>query len=637
MKKAGLFCFLFFSLNLLWLPKAMGQDYGKIDSLTNYLDIYKSNPKLGLKITDSIYKIVAQMNNDSLLSKATYSKGVAFFYLGSYDSALIYWQKAVGLYTRLDNQKRIGDCLQNIGQIYELKGNFIKANEKYQQSLQISEKLNLNDRVANMLNIIGTLNIALENLDIGEKYYKRALDIYTRIRKQYPNNKYIQLGYAVTHNNLGTVSIQKKQLSSALFYFEKAKELFSQPPDSFYLAFVYHNLGAIHSELGHYQQAENYLNKSDLYNKSFENTQLHIMTLSAKGDLMLNKKNPIAAIRYYRESQVIAEEKKLTRIQLNNLKGISDAYKSISDYKNSLLYFEKYSMLNDSLFSESKYKQIMELQTLYETEKKEKLIVQKDKQLRQQIFTFSAFAVIIIFMLSILFFIYRTRMLRKRYKLENELNLSTQKALISQMNPHFIFNALNSIQLFILKNDKISSNLFLTNFADLMRKILDNSQFQFISLYEELEALKIYMELEKARFARKFDYEILTPENIPLNDLNIPTMILQPFVENAIWHGFSTFEGEGMIRIEIHQPSSSTLQISIEDNGVGRDKAKEIASKNGKTRKSFGTSLVEDRFRIYNRLNKSDIRFEYEDMFDQNGACKGTKVLLYLSTNFDRK
>jgi tetratricopeptide (TPR) repeat protein/anti-sigma regulatory factor (Ser/Thr protein kinase) len=631
--------FIIYLVLLVQVEICFGQavNIQKIDSLANYLDIYKTNPKKGLRISDSIFTIAIRLKNDTILSKATYTRGVAFFYMNNYDSALLYWEKAMGLYTQADNQKKMGDCLQNIGQIFELKGNIIKANENYQHSLQIFEKLNLQDRAANMLNIIGTLNTNLENYDIAEKYYKRALDIYTRIRKQDPNNKYIQLGFAVTHNNLGTVSIRRKQLSNAMFYFEKAKKLFSQPPDSFYLAFVLHNLGAIHSDLGNYQQAEKYLNESVRYNKSIENVQLNTMTLSAKGDLMLKEKNPLRALKYYQESLLIAEEKNLTKIQLKNLKGMSDVFKMLDDYKNSLLYFEKFAILKDSLLTESKYKQIMDLQTMYETEKKEKLIVQKDRQLRKQIFTFSAIALIAIFFLVILFFLYRTREIRKRYKLENDLNLSTQKALISQMNPHFIFNALNSIQLFILKNDKISSNLFLTNFADLMRKVLDNSQFQFISLYEELEALKTYMELEKARFAKKFDYEILTPDNIPLNDYNIPTMILQPFVENAIWHGFSTFEGEGKIRIEILQPSSSTLLISIEDNGIGREKAKEITSKNGKTRKSYGTRLVEDRFKLYNQLTKSDIRFEYQDLFDEKGISKGTKVFIYLSTNFERK
>jgi len=608
-----------------------------IDSLASYQDINKSNPKKGLKIADSIYTIVSRLKNDTLLSKATYSKGVAFFYLGSYDSALFYFEKALDLYTRSENEKKMGDCLQNIGQIFELKGNYIQANENYQLGLQIFERLNLQDRAANMLNIIGALNNSLENLDIAEKYYKKALEIYTSIRKQDPDNRYIQLGFAVTHNNLGKLYSQKKQFSKALFYFEKSKELFSNPPDSFYLAFVLHNLGAIHSEIGNYDKSEDYLNESSRYNKSINNVQLYVMTLTAKGDLMLKEKNPMMALKYYRESQQIAEEENLTKIQLNNLKGMSDAFKMLYDYKSSLLYFEKFAILKDSLLTESKYKQIMELQTMYETEKKEKLIVQKDKQLRQQIFTFSTITLIVFFLLFILFFLYRTREIRKRYRLENDLNLSTQKTLISQMNPHFIFNALNSIQLFIIKNDKMSSNVFLSNFADLMRKVLENSQFQFISLYDELEALKTYMELEKARFAKKFDYEILTPGNIPLNDYNIPTMILQPFVENAIWHGFSTLEGEGKIRIEILQQSSSNLLISIEDNGIGREKAKEIMSKNGKARKSYGTRLVEDRFKLYNQLNKSAIRFEYQDLFDEQGNSSGTKVMLFLPTNYQRK
>jgi len=308
---------------------------------------------------------------------------------------------------------------------------------------------------------------------------------------------------------------------------------------------------------------------------------------------------------------------------------MSDAYRMLSDYQNSLFHFQKYATLKDSLLTESKFREIMELQTMYETEKKEKLIVEKDRQLRQQIFIFSAVSFVVVFILIILFFLYRTREIRKRFNLENELNQSTQKALVSQMNPHFIFNALNSVNLFILKNDKISSNMFLTNFTDLIRKVLDNSQFQCISLYDEFETLKAYMELEKARFANKFDYVIML-NNISLNDYFIPSMILQPFVENAIWHGFSSIEGNGKIRIEVSRQSLSTLIICIEDNGIGREKAKEIRMKNGREKKSYGTKLVEDRLNLFNRLNKTDLRFEYQDLFDETGICRGTKVCVFL-------
>jgi hypothetical protein len=359
------------------------------------------------------------------------------------------------------------------------------------------------------------------------------------------------------------------------------------------------------------------------------------MSLTAKGDFMIRKKNPSQALIYYQESQKIAEENKMINILMNNHNGMSEAYGMLSDYKNSLFHFVKYANLKDSLLTESKYREIMELQTMYETEKKEKLIVEKDRQLRQQIFIFSAVSFAVFSILIILFFVYRTREMRRRYKLENDLNLSTQKALISQMNPHFIFNALNSVNLFILKNDKLSSNLFLTNFTDLIRKVLDNSQFQYISLYDEFETLKAYMELEKARFANKFDYEIVL-NNVSLMDYFIPTMILQPFVENAIWHGFSTMDVEGRIGIEVLK-QTSTMMIIIEDNGIGREKAKEIRMKNGKEKKSYGTKLVEDRLKLFNRLNKTDLRFEYQDIYDETGVCKGTKVCLFLSANNNRR
>lgn len=601
-----------------------------IDSLSLYRDRYKTNPKKGLKIIDSIYQISLKLNNDTILANVTYSKGMAFFYLGSYDSSLFYWNKAIDLFTRQGNDKRVGDCLQNIGQIYELNGNYITANENYQKSLKIFEKLNLYDRAANTLNIIGSLNNLLENFTIAESYFTRALTIYSQLIRQTPINKYVLLGYGVTHNNLGMVKSRKHDYSSAISYFEKAEQSFREIPDTFYLAFVLHNLGAVYSETGKFEQSEKYFHESEKYNQSLENIQLKLMTLSAKGELRIRQKNASGALALYHESLKMATEIRMTRIMLNNYKGLSDAYKMVGDYSNSLLYFEKFATLKDSLLNQSKYKQIMELQTMYETEKKEKIIAHKDKQLRQQIFIFAAASMFLILLLSLLFFLFRTREIRKRYRLENALNLSTQRALISQMNPHFIFNALNSIQLYILKNDKISSNLFLANFADLMRKVLENSRFQFISLFEEVEALKTYLELEKTRFVKKFEYEMIFPEHVSLNDYLIPTMILQPFAENSIWHGFSTLEKEGIIRIEILLKQPSELLIIMEDNGIGREKAGEIMNKNGKERKTHGTKLVEERFRLYNQLHKTNIGFEYVDLYNEHGQPMGTRVFLHL-------
>jgi tetratricopeptide (TPR) repeat protein len=631
--------FLLFFLFLFLTSGCFSQrmNIKQIDSLANYQDSYRTNTTKGLRIIDSAYSIAIRLKNDTILLKATYSKGMAFFYHGNYDSALQYWSKSIDLCNLTGNKKRLGDCRLNIGQVHELNGNYVKANENYQLGLQIFEQLNLQDRAANMLNVIGSLNNNLENFDIAEKYYRKALDTYERISGQNKLNRYIQLGLAVTYNNLGMIKSRNKDYKNAIDFFEMAKELFIQVPDSFYMAFVLHNLGSVHSENGEFEKAEVYFNESSLINNAIQNTRLRLMTLSARGDLMLKRNNALKALAYYQESLDLAEDIQLTSIILNNLSGISNAYKSLGDYRNSMHYFEKYFSLKDSLLTQSKYKQIMELQTMYETEKKEKIIIEKDRQLKQQIFLFTAIFFSIFFVLLILFFIYRTRMIRKRYKLENELNQSTQKALISQMNPHFIFNALNSVQLFILKNDKLSSNLFLTNFTDLIRKVLDNSQFQFISLYEELETLKSYMELEKARFAKKFDYEIIIPGHTPLHEIMIPTMMLQPLVENAIWHGFSTLEGKGKIRIEVIEQSSSTLLILIEDNGIGRKKAKELLAKNGKTRKSYGSKLVEERLQLYNKLNKLDLRFEYQDINDESGECKGTKACLYLSTNFKQK
>jgi LytS/YehU family sensor histidine kinase len=202
------------------------------------------------------------------------------------------------------------------------------------------------------------------------------------------------------------------------------------------------------------------------------------------------------------------------------------------------------------------------------------------------------------------------------------------QALRAQMNPHFIFNCLNSINRYIVKSDQATASLYLTRFAKLIRLILDNSNSKNVILSNELEALKLYIEMEALRFDKKFTYSIVIDEEVKADTIEVPPLIIQPYVENAIWHGLLHKETEGYLLIYISRLSENMIQCVIEDNGIGRDKAKELKSKSAITRKSLGMKLTESRLSLLNKYAELTASVDIIDLKTDSEGAEGTKVVL---------
>jgi len=216
--------------------------------------------------------------------------------------------------------------------------------------------------------------------------------------------------------------------------------------------------------------------------------------------------------------------------------------------------------------------------------------------------------------------------------IENELVQSQKFALRSQMNPHFIFNSLNSIQNFVLKNDVDAANYYLSNFSMLMRRVLENSQHNMIILDEEIQLIKLYIKMEKLRFSDKFDVDIHIDPKIDVHIIRIPPMLLQPFMENAILHGLQLIKHKGLLKINfVHRDNG--MDILIEDNGIGRTKANAI--RKTQMHKSKGLKNIDKRIQLYNKINPRPISVSINDLFnDQNEPC-GTRVTLNLPYETD--
>ncbi|MBD2702755.1 histidine kinase [Spirosoma sp. BT702] len=201
-------------------------------------------------------------------------------------------------------------------------------------------------------------------------------------------------------------------------------------------------------------------------------------------------------------------------------------------------------------------------------------------------------------------------------------------ALRSQMNPHFIFNCLNSIQFFTAQNDSEKASGYLSKFSRLIRLVLENSRSEKVTLDNELETLQLYFDMEAMRFPQKLHYRIDIDPQLDTGSVQIPPLLLQPFVENAIWHGLMHKEEGGTVLIDVHQPQDGILQIEITDDGIGREKAAEYKSKSATKQKSFGMKITADRINLINQLYQIQTNIVVTDLVDTQGQPAGTKVTL---------
>ena len=259
-------------------------------------------------------------------------------------------------------------------------------------------------------------------------------------------------------------------------------------------------------------------------------------------------------------------------------------------------------------------------QSKYDLARTEQELVEETN--KRQKWVIYSLILVMIFLGLATFFFYRSN---QQQKLAN--NLLALKSLRSQMNPHFIFNALNSVNNYIAKSDERSANRYLSEFSTLMRSVLENSEEDFIPLTKEIELLRLYLKLEHSRFPEKFDFEVHISEATNVESFQIPPMLLQPYIENAIWHGLRYKEEKGFLHIDIEQRNANSVVITISDNGIGRKKSAELKTQNQRKQKSKGMGNIKKRIAILNDMYKDKLDVLISDL-ETDGS--GTKVVFTL-------
>ncbi|WP_264559672.1 sensor histidine kinase [Flavobacterium sp. N2270] len=227
----------------------------------------------------------------------------------------------------------------------------------------------------------------------------------------------------------------------------------------------------------------------------------------------------------------------------------------------------------------------------------------------------------------------KNELLIEKVNLEKNLNQSKLKAIKSQMNPHFFYNALNTLQSYILSNEKKQAIEYLSKFSNLTRTILELTEKDYISVNEEIKTLKLYLDIEKARFEDDFKYEINTNSDLDNEHIKIPSMMLQPYVENAIKHGLLHKKDNKELKISFEK-NNDILKITIDDNGIGRQKSGELNTIKNKNHNSFATEAMQNRIDLLNQYNHNNISIVITDKTNFLKQSIGTTVTFKIPISY---
>ncbi|WP_298498327.1 histidine kinase [uncultured Algibacter sp.] len=343
------------------------------------------------------------------------------------------------------------------------------------------------------------------------------------------------------------------------------------------------------------------------------------------------------AIPYLEKSIKEADSKEDLIVQKDATRKLSEVYRDAGQFDKALLAYQDYVELVDKLYSKKEQeisqaarfsKDIVSKQNRISSLESDRALSESKYQLskeqakRQKLIIYSLIGGLILLLIGA-FLMYKYI---KQQRLAN--NLLALKSLRSQMNPHFIFNALNSVNSFIASNDERTANKYLTDFSLLMRAVLENSEEDFIPLEKEIKLLELYTKLEHFRFQDKFDYTIHVDESIAVKDFVIPPMLLQPYIENAVWHGLRYKKTKGHLNIAIKQSTPNEIKIIITDDGIGREKSIALKTKNQQKQNSKGMGNIKKRVSILNEMYKDKVDVLIDDF--QNKEDAGTKVIVTL-------
>ncbi|MBR9853659.1 MAG: sensor histidine kinase [Algicola sp.] len=598
----------------------------------------KTDLEKSIDFVASSMELLGSSGNKRELSTSLRTLGEIYTFHGQYDLAITNFQDALA--AQESNKTKI-----LLGKTYVLNGNYENAIAILEPLVEVKNMVPY-QRI-DLLEALGDANKAMNKLKRAQDYFKEGLLI---AKKNQISPKEIDLNSKIAD----VFAIEDKVVEAEGFYQNSLNLSRQVAPErlvkeSEKVADFYNQKSRYEDEIQLRKQNLNELEQMRRPSRAIETKGVAKDTITSQrinykiANAYIAQDKLDEAIPYLEKSIVEADMDDDLVVQKDATRKLSEVYRNKGEYNKALESYQDYVAVVDSLYvrkeeeissaaqfnreiantqnrissleqerelNQSKYSLAVTEQQLYEeTSKRQKWIIYS-----------LIFGIALMALTAYLY--YRSN---KQQKLAN--NLLALKSLRTQMNPHFIFNALNSVNNYIAKSDERSANRFLSEFSVLMRSVLENSEEDFIPLTKELELLELYVKLEHSRFSDKFDYEIDVDQQIDVDAFQIPPMLLQPYIENAIWHGLRYKEEKGLLKIELRQLTNDMVEIRIEDNGIGRKKSAELKTTNQRKQKSKGMGNIQKRIQILNNMYKNRVEVSISDL---NEDKTGTKVSLKL-------
>lgn len=595
--------------------------------------------------------VLLKKSDNPFYTAACYARiGQCYHGLGKNNEAIRYFDSAVTVF------QRVGDTVTSVWTMIDLAhsysdlGNFPASYKSFHTAQTLTPVTDT------MLLCFGWYKISMlfvwANLpEIAIEYWNKLRSFYNTFSPQQQKN--LKWSMQATARSAGEAFLQLHQVDSAqkiASYLNSPLAEQGPPENLFY--------GHLYAAMGDYKKALIYFERGYHTSKETSYEIGHALHANGLADAFLHLNDYTNAINYANEAIETSKKMQSLTEQKNAMGILSEAYAATKNYDKAYYYNQQYKLLNDSLAPED-YKRklsLVQVKDQLELQKKEADLLNNQNQLSQQqiqiqesalkrrsLLLYIALAVITA-MVLLAVLISRNIKLKKRKtelqqlmeqvnahqritEMEKEKTQLEMQALRAQMNPHFIFNCLSSINRFILINKIDEASDYLTKFSRLIRMALHHSEKPLIPLENDLEALRLYLELERLRFKNAFNYNITFTNDIDSNAVYIPPMLIQPFVENAIWHGLMHKKGTGRLDIQLCT-TGKILTCTITDDGIGRDMAARVKSRSAEKNKSMGVNITAGRLALLNKSGNEATVFETEDIVDEQGNACGTRVVL---------
>lgn len=543
-----------------------------------------------LSLADSAYTIYSELQDSIKMGRSQNAMGLVYFSRAEYATAYGFFNQAITSATQVEDTLGLLKALNNLSLIYGSVEDYSQMKAVLLRIIELSQAAELADaQMHASLNLGNTYN-DLGQVDSARHYYEASYMLAEQFGLPVGNS-------LLSLNNLVNLHIETGEMGEAGKYVQQVKMKLENmlPHESTAVAYVYGTLTDYYYLTGDLKQSENYLSK---------NCEL---------SYMLNFLWGIA----------------------NCEEDLSRSYKDQGQWAAAMRHMEKYHALKDSMSNQETVRRISAIQLAEQLGKKDtelasilQLQQQESEALRRKGIFYIAVSGVGMLLTVVALWINRLRTQARVAFQEKVIAEGQLAALRAQMNPHFIYNAFNSIQNYVLKSERMEAYNYLNKFARLIRQIVTAASHTFISLDEELNMLTSYIELEQMRFRNSFDFSIVIDDTLRQLNPQIPAMMIQPHVENAILHGLSNKGQGGLLKIEMASQGGGLVCV-IEDNGIGRRKAAEIKEAKNNLHLSIATENGRNRLEFLRKIGYFMARVEVTDLGDEQSAT-GMQVSIFL-------